>query len=161
MCLCLVKPYATPSTPLTITFGLSDTNIGCMTTALLNALKSYPAGVSGLSLEQLTNFSALIHHLKERISWHQSADSHGPPLTLPNDVTVFCAETLGVPHETIEESWKVLCELLWQDTDLPAAAGPLRNGTLLELFLKHGSKQAIGECFRTSKACPRIDFNYQ
>src|SRR5882762_6188672 len=77
-----------------------------MPTALINAIKSYPEGVTRLSLHELTTFNALIYYLKEQISWHQSATLPGPPLSLPNDVVAFCADALHSSHAIIIQSWK-------------------------------------------------------
>jgi hypothetical protein len=152
----VLSPCNENAAPLTVTLGLSQLAWLLHSWMPLTAILQESAD----SLEQLMNFSALIHHLKERISWHLSVDFHGPPLTLPNNVTVFCAEALWAARS----SWNyrsVLCELLWQDQDLLGMAGPLRNGKLLELFLKYGSKQAMGKCFGTSKACPQTNFHHQ
>jgi hypothetical protein len=124
-----------------------------MPTTLINALESYPEGVIGLSLHELMTFSALVHHLKERISWHQSATLCGPPLSLPNDVVVFCTNALCSSRETIIQSWKAFRELVWRDEDTDDTASRLRNGKLLGLFLQHGCKHAIGECCSFLETC--------
>ena len=58
------------------------------------ALKSHP--LAEFCLQQLTTFAAIIDILKEQITWHSSSSFTGPPLTLPDDVTGFCADALMV-----------------------------------------------------------------
>jgi len=91
-----------------------------------------------------TLVNALIQHLKEWISWHQSATLCRLPLSLPNDVVVFCTNALHTSHETVIQSWKAFCELVWWDKDTDDTVSHLKNGKLLGLFLQHRYKHAIG-----------------
>lgn len=114
--------------------------------AFAQALESQPGAGDGLSIPQLATFASLVSCLREKISWHQSLSSSCAPLILPDDITTFCAEALGIDANIVTNAWGLLRDILWtppHDDLLDETSILVRNGGLLRLFLEPDSNTKL------------------
>jgi len=104
--------------------------------------------IGQLSISQFISLSSLISHLRERLSWHHTSNSNTLPIYLPADVATFLCVVLDISDDELLNCWDVLRSLLMkletENEDNVAFRHPLRNASLLPVFLQCGLPFKIG-----------------
>jgi len=102
--------------------------------------------IEALSISQFCLLQSLISHLYDHLCWHRSPDSDTLPVYLPPDVTKFLCEAIDIDQDTLSNVWNILrssfVKLRTESEDV--SHSPLRNASLLPLFLQVGLACGIG-----------------
>ena len=114
---------------------------------LAKVLINSPNLAALVSLEDLQRFCDIVRWLKDEIASFQPWYITGPPDTLPIKVHNFLMAALSLSDEATKIIWYTLRDFAW---NVPPSTSPdveHRARSLLPLFLEHGIRQGLGECF--------------
>ncbi|KIM37113.1 hypothetical protein M413DRAFT_77411 [Hebeloma cylindrosporum] len=88
---------------------------------LLAQLQVHPV-LRYLTLDGITTFVRLITHLKRDIIQPQPVDESNPttaPTVLPEPLTLFIGNALGIPADTMDDFWSILKDYAWEMPTVP------------------------------------------